>query len=76
MILSFMMVLDNSKQSEIVNMENLNFFSKFISNFLKIILFYTDFAIIIAIILGTFGAGARRLLSRYKYLFLIKKKLN
>ena len=62
------------EKSEIVNMENLNFFSKFISKLSENNpLLYGSFAIIIAITLGTFGAGARRLLSRYKYLFLIKK---
>ncbi len=62
------------EKSEIVNMENLNFFSKFISKLSENNpLLYGSFAIIIAITLGIFGAGARRLLSRYKYLFLIKK---
>ena len=61
-------------ETEIVNVENLNFFSRFIS---KISdnnpLLYGSFAIILAISLGIIGAGGRRLLSKYKYIFLIKK---
>ena len=62
------------KNSIILNEENLNLFSKFIfklSN--NNPLLYGSFAIILAIVLGIIGAGARQLLSKYKYLFLIKK---
>ena len=62
------------KQTESFDTENLNFFSKFISKLSENNpLLYGSFAIIIAIILGILGAGARWFLSRYKYLFLIKK---
>ena len=57
-----------------VNRENLNFFSRFISQLSENNpLLYGALAIILAIVLGVFGAGGRQLLSRYKYLFLIKK---
>ena len=62
------------KDTEIVNTENLNFFSKFIYRLSdNNPLLYGSFAILIAILLGVLGAGARQLLSKYKYVFLIKK---
>jgi len=62
------------KESEIVNYEDLNFFSKFISKIsVNNPFLYGSFAILLAILLGVIGAGGRQLLSRYKYLFLIKK---
>ncbi len=62
------------KEAEIVNFENLNYFSKFISKISENNpLLYGSFAILLAIALGVIGAGGRRLISRYKYLFLIKK---
>ena len=36
-------------------------------------LLYGSMAILIAIVLGVIGAGARQLLSKYRYVFLIKK---
>jgi len=36
-------------------------------------LLYGSMAILIAIVLGVIGAGGRQLLSKYKYVFLIKK---
>ena len=50
------------KETEIVNIENLNFFffSKFIYKLLENNpLLYGSFAIILAVILGVVGAGAR-----------------
>ena len=62
------------KETEIVNIENLNFFSKFISKLSdNNPLLYGSLAILIAIVLGIIGAGSRQLLSKYKYIFLIKK---
>ena len=62
------------KETEIVNVENLNFFSKFISKLSdNNPLLYGSLAILIAIVLGIIGAGSRQLLSKYKYIFLIKK---
>ena len=62
------------KDAEIVNFENLNFFSKFISKLSdNNPLLYGSLAILLAILLGVIGAGGRQLLSRYKYFFLIKK---
>ena len=62
------------KETEIVNVENLNFFSKFISKLSdNNPLLYGSLAILLAIILGIIGAGSRQLLSKYKYIFLIKK---
>ena len=66
--------LRSLKQTEIVNTENLNFFSKFISKLSdNNPLLYGSFAILLAIFLGVLGAGGRQLLSKYKYVFLIKK---
>ena len=66
--------LRTPKDTEIVNTENLNFFSKFIYKLSdNNPLLYGSFAILIAILLGVIGAGARQLLSKYKYVFLIKK---
>ena len=62
------------KKTEIINTENLNFFSKFISRLSEDSpLLYGSLAIILAIIMGIFGAAARKLLSSYKHIFLIKK---
>ena len=62
------------KNAEIVNFENLNFFSKFISKLSdNNPLLYGSMAILIAIVLGVIGAGGRQLLSKYRYVFLIKK---
>ena len=62
------------KETEIINIENLNFFSKFISKLSdNNPLLYGSLAILLAIILGVVGAGARQLLSKYRYIFVIKK---
>jgi uncharacterized membrane protein YfcA len=62
------------KNTQIVNVENLNFFSKFISKLSdNNPLLYGSLAILLAIVLGVIGAGTRQLLSKYKYLFVIKK---
>ena len=62
------------KNTEIVNIENLNFFSKFISKLSdNNPLLYGSLAILLAIVLGVLGAGIRQLLSKYKYIFVIKK---
>ena len=62
------------KETEIINVENLNFFSKFISKLSdNNPLLYGSLAILLAIVLGIIGAGSRQLLSKYKYIFLIKK---
>ena len=62
------------KETEIINVENLNFFSKFISKLSdNNPLLYGSLAILIAIVLGIIGAGSRQLLSKYKYIFLIRK---
>ena len=62
------------EKTEIVNIENLNFFSKFFSRLSENNpLLYGALAILLAILLGILGAGGRKLLSRYKYVFLIKK---
>ena len=61
-------------KTSIVNVDNLNFFSQFIYKLSdNNPLLYGSFAILLAIVLGVTGAGVRRLLSKYKYLFLIKK---
>ena len=62
------------QKTEIINIENLNFFSRFISRISENNpLLYGSLAILIAILLGVIGAGGRKLLSKYKYIFLIKK---
>ena len=62
------------KDTEIVNLENLNFFSKFISKLSdNNPLLYGSMAILLAILLGMIGAGGRQLFSKYKHFFLIKK---
>ena len=62
------------KDTEIVNIENLNFFSKFISKLSdNNPLLYGSMAILLAIVLGVLGAGGRQLLSNYRHIFLIKK---
>ena len=61
--------------NEIINVENLNFFSKFIIKFSdERPLLYGSFAIILAIVLGVLGATIRRLLSKYKNKFALTKK--
>ena len=61
-------------KTKIVNYENLNFFSQFIARLSENNpLLYGSLAILLAIALGAIGAGSRQLLSKYKYLFLIKK---
>ena len=62
------------KNADIVNFENLNFFSKFISKLSENNpLLYGSMAILIAIVLGVIGAGGRQLLSKYRNKILIKK---
>ena len=62
------------KNTEIVNVDNLNFFSQFISKLSENNpLLYGSLAILLAIVLGAIGAGGRQLLSKYRYIFLIKK---
>ena len=62
------------KETIITNIETLNLFSKFIFKLsYNNPLLYGSFAILLAIFLGIIGAGLRRLFSKYKYLFLIKK---
>ena len=62
------------KNTEIVNVDNLNFFSQFISKLSENNpLLYGSLAILLAIVLGALGAGGRQLLSKYRYIFLIKK---
>ncbi len=62
------------QKTEIVNTENLNFFSKFISRLSDDNpLLYGSLAILIAIVMGIIGASVRKLLSNYKYIFIIKK---
>ncbi len=62
------------QKTEIINIENLNFFSRFISRISENNpLLYGSLAILIAILHGEIGAGGRKLLSKYKYIFLIKK---
>ncbi len=61
-------------KTKIVNYENLNLFSQFIARLSENNpLLYGSLAILLAIALGAIGAGSRQLLSKYKYLFLIKK---
>ena len=61
------------KSVEVVNYENLNFFSKFISKLSdNNPLLYGSLAILLAITLGAIGAGGRKLLSNYKHIFVIK----
>ena len=63
-----------SKNTENVSVDNLNFFSQFISKLSESNpLLYGSLAILLAIILGVIGAGGRQLLSKYRYIFLIKK---
>ncbi len=65
------------KKTEIINVENLNIFSKFIFNLNDSSpLLYGSFAIILAIALGVFASGARQLLSNYRHIFFINKKSN
>ena len=62
------------QKTEIVNTENLNFFSKFISRLSdENPLLYGSLAILLAIVMGIFGAGLRKLLSNYKHIFIIRK---
>ena len=61
--------------TEIINIENLNFFSKFIIKFSdERPLLYGSFAIILAIILGILAAAIRQFLSKYKNKFVLTKK--
>ncbi|MEC7136951.1 MAG: sulfite exporter TauE/SafE family protein [Pseudomonadota bacterium] len=61
--------------NEVVNVDNLNFFSKFIIKFSdESPLLYGSFAIILAIILGILGAAIRRFLSKHKNKFVLTKK--
>ena len=65
------------KKTEIINVENLNIFSKFIFNLNdNSPLLYGSFAIILAISLGVIASGARQLLSNYRHIFFINKKSN
>ena len=62
------------RNTEIINVENLNFFSRYISKLSENNpLLHGSLAILLAIFLGVLGAGGRQLLSKYKYIFLIKK---
>ena len=62
-------------KTEIINIENLNFFSKFIIKFSdERPLLYGSFAIILAIILGVLAAGIRQFLSKHKNKFVLTKK--
>ena len=62
------------KDTNIIKIENLNFFSKFIFKLsTESPLLYGSLAIISAIVLGVIGAGCRQLLSNYKHVFLINK---
>ena len=62
------------KQVEIVNLENINPFSKFIIMLSdQSPLLYGSLAIMLAIVLGIIGATLRQLLSKYKDKILIKK---
>tara|TARA_B100000700_G_C14712887_1_gene699941 strand:- start:353 stop:733 length:381 start_codon:yes stop_codon:yes gene_type:complete len=62
-------------ENDKLNFEQLNSFSQFIINFSNDSpFFYSASAILLAITLGVFGAGMRRILSKYKYLFLLKTK--
>ena len=64
----------NIENADIVNIGNLNFFSKFIINLAdNSPLLYGSLAIILAISLGVIGATLRQLLSFYKDKILIKK---
>ena len=64
----------NIENADIVNIGNLNFFSKFIINLSdNSPLLYGSLAIILAISLGVIGATLRQLLSFYKDKILIKK---
>ena len=61
--------------NETINIESLNFFSKFIIKFSdERPLLYGSFAIILAIVLGVLGATIRRLLSKYRNKFALTKK--
>ena len=62
------------KDTNIIKIEKLNFFSKFIFKLsTESPLLYGSLAIISAIVLGVIGAGCRQLLSNYKHVFLINK---
>ena len=64
----------NIENADIVNIGNLNFFSKFIINLADSSpLLYGSLAIILAISLGVIGATLRQLLSLYKNKILIKR---
>ena len=64
----------NIENADIVNIGNLNFFSKFIINLSdNSPLLYGSLAIILAISLGVIGATLRQLLSLYKNKILIKR---
>ena len=64
----------NIENADIVNIGNLNFFSKFIINLAdNSPLLYGSLAIILAISLGVIGATIRQLLSLYRDKILIKR---
>ena len=64
-------------KTEIINTENLNWFSNFIIKFSdERPLLYGSFAILLAIFLGILGATFRQFLSKYKHKFVLKKKQN
>ena len=64
-------------KTEIINTENLNWFSNFIIKFSdERPLLYGSFAILLAIFLGILGATFRQFLSKYKHKFILKKKQN
>ena len=71
------MKIEKIKKTEIINVENLNIFSKFIYNLNDDSpLLYGSFAIILAIALGVFASGARQIVSNYRHIFFINKKTN
>ena len=62
-------------ENEIVNVDLLNAFSRFIIKFAdEAPLLYGSFAIILAILMGCLGAAIRQFLSKYKNKFVLAKK--
>ena len=68
----------DTKQLEknLISFDQLSSLNQFIVKFSDDAPFlYGTFAILLAIILGIFGAALRRILSKYKHLFIFKKKI-